>query len=261
MARLGVALEHDNASIILQADGNAGAGLVDGELARELAARGHILDDVQLAGGAVNLEVDEGVRHDLLVLVVKAGNVVDVLTARRGNEVVVIRLHQEKLVRRYNSRRHRISFSTYRDDNFRCSGVVGNGLAFAVDANAEDFLEVNSTVVGDIVADNGVSQLSDEVRKGLAALDSESNVARSAARLGSDGSQGSHLERVGVKGEEADEIGSQVRNHEELARRVEHGLVRVRRVLLGVGAGRAVKLDGLDTLDVSRVGNVICGKG
>jgi hypothetical protein len=51
-------------------------------MARELAARGNVLDNGELARGAVNLEVDEGVGVDLLVLVVEAGDLVDVFTAR-----------------------------------------------------------------------------------------------------------------------------------------------------------------------------------
>jgi hypothetical protein len=82
MARLRITLKNNNSLVSLHADSNAGSGLVDGEMARELAARGNVLDNGELARGAVNLEVDEGVGVDLLVLVVEAGDLVDVFTAR-----------------------------------------------------------------------------------------------------------------------------------------------------------------------------------
>ncbi len=119
---------------------------------------------------------------------------------------------------------------------------------------------MNRATVGNLISDNGVAQLSDEIGKRLAVLDSESDVSRTAARLGLDRGQGSHPERVGVERIEADDIGSKVRDEEELARGVEDRLVRVRRVLLGIGTRRVGELDGLDILDLGRVGNVIGGK-
>lgn len=76
-----VTLDNDNTAVALHADGNLGAGLVDGELAREAATGGNILEKSELSCVGVDGEVDDGIRVNRLGLVVKAGDVIDVFAA------------------------------------------------------------------------------------------------------------------------------------------------------------------------------------
>lgn len=88
-------------------------------------------------------------------------------------------------------------------------------------------------------------------------------MARAGASLDADGRDARQLQAAGVKGVQVDEIHAQIGDEQELARGVEHRLVRVRRVLaVGVG-GRAgqFEVDGLDQLQVGGIRNVPCGEG
>lgn len=79
----------------MQTDGEQVALLVDGELARELAAGGDNLEELELAAGGVNLEVDERVGGDGLGRIVKVGDGGAVLGAGRDDEVVCVRLKEK----------------------------------------------------------------------------------------------------------------------------------------------------------------------
>lgn len=88
----GVTVDKDDSAVVLQTDGEQGALLVDGELARELAAGGDDLEELKLAGGAVDLEVDERVGGDGLGGVVEVGDGGAVLSAGGDDEVVCVGL-------------------------------------------------------------------------------------------------------------------------------------------------------------------------
>lgn len=86
-AGLGVALEDDDAAVALLDDGDEVGGVVEGEVAREAAARGDLLDLGEGAGGRVDGEVDEGVGGDGGVGGgLEAGDVPDGLVAGGGEE-------------------------------------------------------------------------------------------------------------------------------------------------------------------------------
>lgn len=93
LARLRVTLNEDDAAVLLLADSNQGASLVDRELAREAAASRHLLQRRQVARGAVDGEVDEGVRDDGgAVGGVKVGDLEGVLAAGRDDEELLVGL-------------------------------------------------------------------------------------------------------------------------------------------------------------------------
>ena len=127
-----------------------------------------------------------------------------------------------------------------------------------MDTYGKELLELDSTVVRNLVSNNGVAELGNEIHIGLAILGGKSSVSWSAAFLGLDRVQSSHLERVCVERVDANEVRAEVGNDNILARRVKHSLVRVRRVLLRVGARRIGEFDILDILDIRRAGNVVC---
>lgn len=91
-SRLRAPVEKDDAGVVLQPDGQQVALLVDGELARELAAGGDDLQQLELAGDGVDLEVDEGVGGDRLRRVVKVGDGAAVFGTGRDDEVVCVGL-------------------------------------------------------------------------------------------------------------------------------------------------------------------------
>lgn len=244
LASAGVTLDDDNTAVALHADGNLGAGLVDGELAREAATSGNILEKGELSGVCVDREVDDGIRVNCLGLVVEARDVVDVFAAGRSDEESIIGLCVHFMLVQFPCpAQFFFAKITYRYNNLRSSSVGGNRLALAVRANGKDLLQVDGiTAVGDIITDNGVAEFGNEVHESLGSADGKGNMAWSTARGGLYSWQGLCLERVGVKGEEADEIATEIRNDEVLARRVENGLMRMRRVLLGMGPGPSVNV-------------------
>ena len=130
--------------------------------------------------------------------------------------------------------------------------------------NVEDLGQLDLTVgIRHIVSNNGVAQLSDEVGKGLAALDDKGDVSRARAGLDADRRDVLESQGVGVEGVEVDEVHTQVGHEQELARRVENSLVGVRRILTtGVG-GRTSQFEvlGLEELEAAGVGDVPGGEG
>lgn len=93
-----VTVDKDDSAVVLQAHGEQVALLVDGELARELAAGGDDLEELELAGGGVDLEVDERVGGDGLGRVVEVGDGGAVFGAGGDDEEVCVGLNM--LVRR-----------------------------------------------------------------------------------------------------------------------------------------------------------------
>ena len=91
-------------------------------------------------------------------------------------------------------------------------------------------------VVGDGIGGHLVGQLVDEVEVGLAAEHDEDGVARATAGGRDEGRHGGPGQCGLVHAEDADEVGTQVGDDDEVACGVGDGLVRVRRLLaLGVG--------------------------
>lgn len=82
----------------MQADSEQVTLLVDGELARELAAGGNDLEELELSGVGADLEVDERVGGDCLGRVVEVGNGGAVFGAGGDDEVVCVGLSTSILV-------------------------------------------------------------------------------------------------------------------------------------------------------------------
>ena len=83
LASLDVPVDDDHPPVVLQADTEERASLVDGELTGEHPARGELLDGGEVAGRVVNREVDEHVRGDLRAVVgVEVGDLEGRLAAR-----------------------------------------------------------------------------------------------------------------------------------------------------------------------------------
>lgn len=69
LARRDIPVDDDHPAVVLEADAQQCAGLVDGELAREHAAGGELLDGREVTRGVVDGKVDEHVRGDLRAVV------------------------------------------------------------------------------------------------------------------------------------------------------------------------------------------------
>lgn len=130
--------------------------------------------------------------------------------------------------------------------------------------DVEDLSQLDLTIgISNVISNDGVAQLSDKVGEGLAALDDKGKVSRARARLDADGGDVLESQGVGVEGVEVDEIHSQIRDEQELARGVEDRLVRVRGILTRRVGGRAGQLEvlGLKELQLAGVGDVPGGEG
>jgi hypothetical protein len=97
----------------------------------------------------------------------------------------------------------------------------------------EDLSEPQSAVapVRHFVDGDGVGQLAGEVHERLGLGLEEGHVPGSAAVRGGQGRGRGEVQGLGVDVPDADEVGAEVRDDQEGARGVEHGLVRVRGVL------------------------------
>lgn len=125
--------------------------------------------------------------------------------------------------------------------------------------NVEEFLELDTACrVSDLVADDGIRELSNQIHEGLAVADCEGDVARTAAGLDDDGREGCQSQRVVGDGVDVDFIGAQVGDEDELLGRIQQGLVRVRGVLSVGNRPRLVHvvLFRLHKRQVGRVGDV-----
>lgn len=146
--------------------------------------------------------------------------------------------------------------NTYRNNNLGSIGTLDVGLALAVNAVSKDLLELDTVVVGDLVADNVAAQLGDEVHEGLGTLGSKCNVAGAAASRSLEGSLSSGLERLAIKGVNVDLVESKIGDEQVLLGGIEDSLVRVRTLLaIGVGALAGVGFE-FDVLESRGLGNV-----
>ena len=88
-----VAVDDDDAAVALEADGQLGAGLVDGELAGVDAAGGRGLHQLEAAVGLVDGVGEQRVRGELgAVGLVEVGDLQEALEARRDDEKLVVGL-------------------------------------------------------------------------------------------------------------------------------------------------------------------------
>lgn len=114
----------------------------------------------------------------------------------------------------------------------------------------QKLLELNSSIVCDLVADNSVCHLAPQVRESPVAARSECDVARPVSGRNLDGRQRSGLERLGIKRIEVELIGAQVRNDQKFSGWVEDSLVRMRAFLAVRVRTFAGKGDSLDILQL-----------
>lgn len=152
---------------------------------------------------------------------------------------------------------HRVR--THRDPNLSTAGSGRRSGTFAVSGARIHLGEAERLVlaVGDVVCGDGIGQFADDVQVRLAlGRDEELDVARTATASGLEGVDSNQVDAV--DGEDADEVGTEVRREDKLALGVEENLVGVWGLLARRIRARCRHVEGLglDRCEGGRVGNV-----